>query len=54
VGAAHISGFSKFEKSGKAKRKILVCQEKHPRKIDGIEITPTKDFLEILWNGDIF
>ncbi|MBL7544193.1 MAG: ATP-binding protein [Bdellovibrionaceae bacterium] len=54
VGPAHLSGFAKFEKNEKAKRKILVCQEKHPRKINEIEIIPVKDFLEILWDGDIF
>lgn len=51
---AHLSGFEKFERIEKAKRRILVCQERHPRKIDHIEILPVSDFLDLIWSGDLF
>lgn len=54
VGKNHLLGFSKFEKHGKTKRNILICQEKYPRKINGIEVLPVMLFLQQLWSGDIF
>jgi uncharacterized protein len=54
VGASHVSGFIKFERQEKAKRRILVCQEKYPRKINEIEVIPVANFLELLWDGEIF
>lgn len=54
VGKNHLLGFSKFEKHGKTKRNILICHEKYPRKITGIEVLPVMLFLQQLWSGDIF
>lgn len=54
VGNMHLSGFSKFETHQPSRRRILVCQEKHTRQINNIEILPVHDFLEQLWDGEIF
>ncbi len=54
VSKNHLSGFEKFERTEKAKRKILICQEKLPRKIGSIEVMPVSQFLETLWKGDVF
>ncbi len=35
------------------KRQIVVAQEKHPRRFDGIEIMPVANFLRELWAGNI-
>lgn len=44
----------KFEAQEKAKRKILVCLEKAPRKVNGVEVLPVSEFLKGLWSGDLF
>ena len=30
---------------------VMVCLETRPRRVDGIEIVPWKDFLDRLWEG---
>ena len=40
-----------LREDGKVKNLLVVCQEKHPREVDGIEILPWKEFLEMLWAG---
>lgn len=55
IGPHHLKGFAAFTRKGKKiKRQILVCQEKHPRKIRDIEVVPIKIFLEMLWAKEIF
>jgi hypothetical protein len=36
------------------KRALVVCLEKEPRKVEPkIEIVPWREFLEVLWGGDL-
>jgi predicted AAA+ superfamily ATPase len=36
------------------KRRIIVCNESHPRKTDlGTEVLPVQDFLQRLWDGEL-
>lgn len=49
-----LKGLLAFVHEYKPKRALLVCQEPVPRKLfSGIEILPWKDFLAMLWGGDI-
>ena len=34
-------------------RGYLVCREERPRRMDGIDILPWREFLERLWDGVI-
>lgn len=49
----HLSGLRALREEGKIKRFFLVCREARPRKIDGIEVLPWREFLERLWADDI-
>lgn len=40
-------------KKEKIKRFFLVCREARPRKVDGIDILPWREFLGRLWADDI-
>jgi predicted AAA+ superfamily ATPase len=35
------------------RRRICVCLEPRPRKVDGIEVLPWRDFVDALWDGDL-
>ena len=45
----HLKGLKALREEGIFNRYVVVCQEEHPRIIDGIEILPWKYFLEELW-----
>ncbi len=45
----HLKGLKALREEGIFKRYVVVCQEEHPRHIDGIEILPWKYFLAGLW-----
>ena len=45
----HLKGLKALREEGIFKRYVVVCQEEHPRHIDGIEILPWKYFLKGLW-----
>ena len=45
----HLKGLKALREEGSFKRYVVVCQEEHPRIIDGIEILPWKYFFEELW-----
>ena len=45
----HLKGLKALREEGIFKRFVVVCQEEHPRIIDGIEILPWKYFFEELW-----
>jgi len=49
----HLSGLKALREEGKIKRFFLVCRESRPRKADGIDILPWREFLGRLWVGDI-
>ena len=48
----HLSGLRALQEEGKFKRLILVCREERPRKLDGIEILPWREFLGRLWANE--
>lgn len=45
----HLKGLKALREENIFKRYIVVCQEEHPRLVDGIEVLPWKYFLEQLW-----
>ncbi|MFA6507102.1 MAG: AAA family ATPase [Treponemataceae bacterium] len=47
----HLSGLRKLREEGLCERFFLVCREDRPRKIDGIEVLPWQDFLDLLWTN---
>jgi len=51
--ARHLKGLKSFSEEYKVKRCILVSNDKHPRKTEGIDILPWKIFLDQLWAGEI-
>ena len=48
----HLKGLRALREENIFKRYIVVCQEEHPRHIDGIEILPWKYFLAELWGDE--
>ena len=46
----HLKGLKALREENIFKRYIVVCQEEHPRLVDGIEILPWKYFFHQLWN----
>lgn len=49
-----IKGMTSFIEDYKPKKAFVVCQESAPRKLSaGIEIVPCKNFLQMLWDGEI-
>jgi len=51
--ARHLKGLKSFSEEYKVKRRILVSNDKHPRKTEGIDILPWKIFLDQLWAGEV-
>ena len=49
VSERHLKGLRALREEGIFKRYVVVCQEEHPRLVDGIEILPWKYFLAGLW-----
>jgi len=49
----HFKGLKAFSEEYKAKRLIVVCNDKYYRKVNTIEIFPWADFLNQLWAGEI-
>ena len=49
----HLLGLRALREEGRIKRFFLVCRESRPRKVDGIDILPWREFLGRLWAGDI-
>lgn len=47
----HLKGLRALREENIFKRYVVVCQEEHPRLVDGIEILPWKFFFEQLWRG---
>lgn len=48
----HLSGLRALREEGKFSRFILVCREDRPRRVDGIDILPWREFLSRLWAGE--
>ena len=49
----HLSGLKALREERKIRSFYLVCRESRPRKLDGIDILPWREFLARLWEGDI-
>ena len=49
VSEKHFKGLKALREENIFSRYIVVCQEEHPRLVDGIEVLPWKYFLEQLW-----
>lgn len=45
----HLKGLKALREENIFKKYIIVCQEEHPRLVDGIEILPWKYFFEQIW-----
>lgn len=45
----HTKGLRALREEGTLRRFILVCREERPIMLDGIEILPWREFLELLW-----
>lgn len=56
VQARHLKGLRNVKNDHPyVKRRMIICLEDKRRETDdGIEIVPAGDFVEMLWNGDIF
>ena len=50
----HLKGLKALREEGIFKRYVVVCQEEHPRAVDGIEILPWKYFFECLWKDEFW
>ena len=48
-----LRGLRALAEEHRVRRKLVVCQEREPRRVDGIEILPWRHFLERLFAGDI-
>ncbi|MBQ3800373.1 MAG: ATP-binding protein [Treponema sp.] len=47
-----LKGLKALREEGIFRHYVVVCQEEHPRAVDGMEILPWKYFFERLWAGD--
>lgn len=50
----HLKGLKAIADEGAFQARILVCDEPHRRERDGIIILPWKEFVQMLWNGELF
>lgn len=51
---APLKNLQRLSEEGRLRRKIVISQDPRSRRIGDIEILPIEDFLERLWNGEIF
>lgn len=51
VSAQDLKGLKMLKEEGHLRKYVLVCMEKEPRSVDGIEILPVDIFLKKLWSG---
>jgi predicted AAA+ superfamily ATPase len=50
---ADLRSLRAFADDNRPRRSLLVCNERTPRRVDGVEILPWRDFLGRLWSGDV-
>jgi hypothetical protein len=50
----HTKGLKAFMEYFPDTRPIIVSRDRSPRTRNGIEILPVREFLKMLWNGDIY
>jgi predicted AAA+ superfamily ATPase len=53
VDAADIRPLKSFVQEYRPERAFVVCNERMPRRHEDIHILPWRDFLNMLWNGDV-
>lgn len=53
VDPADFRSLRAFVEDNRPRRAIVVCNERAPRLVDGIEVLPWREFLARLWNGQI-
>jgi predicted AAA+ superfamily ATPase len=49
----HLRGLKALAEESSMKRFVLICREKDPRRVDGIEVLPWNMFLDELWSGSV-
>jgi predicted AAA+ superfamily ATPase len=49
----HLAGLRALREEGRFKSFYLVCREERPRRTDGIDILPWREFLERLWSDSL-
>lgn len=54
IGPQDLKGLRILREEGRLKKYILICREKEPRTVDGIQILPIELFLKKLWGGEVF
>ena len=42
-----------FADDNRPRRSVLVCNERAPRRVEGVDVLPWRDFLAQLWSGDV-
>ncbi len=53
INSKHLSGLNAFMEEYEVKKAIVVCTEPLPRLVGNVHILPWKDFLEMLWKGEL-
>ncbi len=53
VAARDLTGLKRLAEETPLKRRVLVCSETASRIVEGIQITPARQFLSDLWSGAI-
>jgi len=53
IGGGDLKGLKAIADEGPFARRIVVCREKRPRRVDGMEICPYGDFVRRLWCEDL-
>lgn len=49
----HLAGLKALREDTRMRRYILVCRDERPQVMDGIEVLPWREFLELLWSDSI-
>ena len=53
VQSKHTKGLKAFEEDFPEARKIMVSLDRNRRMLNGVEVLPAMEFLQMLWKGDI-
>lgn len=48
-----LRGLLALREEHRVRHPLLVCTEKQPRVVDGVEVLPWRVFLDRLWDGDL-
>jgi predicted AAA+ superfamily ATPase len=53
VDSSDLRSLRAFIEDNRPRRALLVCNERAPRRVEGIDVLPWREFLTRLWAGDI-